>query len=257
LIAALPARYAGRQSSTLAGARDMKQIRWLGGVLVLGLVAFLAGRSTGRGVNADLEPSQRSAEALVGFDKLVGPFDFTHGTVRDALTELARQSNGNLLIDWRALEDVELDRASLDVRTDSPARLGAVLNLVLLKIDHPKARVAYSVLDGGSAIISTETVLGDYYVVTRIYDIRDLIRTISGHGGGSSPGTTMESVDAIIKLIEDTITSDQWKDNGGNLGSIREFAGQLIVTHTRDGQRRISDFLRQLRETRNFKGTIP
>src|SRR3954447_15584657 len=127
----------------------MRRIRWLGWLLFFGLAMFLAGRSTGRGVNADLEPSQRSAEAAAGLAGLVGPFDFTKGTLRDALTELAKHSNGPLLIDWPALKTAGLDRAAVHVKVESPVRFGALLQLLFLKTDSGanNERAAFSVLD--------------------------------------------------------------------------------------------------------------
>ena len=42
--------------------------------------------------------------------------------------------------------------------------------------------------------------------------------------------TRAERTVAFTKLIQDTVASDTWKDNGGSVGSVRELSGQLIVT---------------------------
>ena len=63
-------------------------------------------------------------------------------------------------------------------------------------------------------------------------------------------------VDAITKLITDTVAPDSWRDVGGSVGSMRELSGQLIVTQTPENQRLLSNLLEQLRETRAIQVSI-
>jgi type II secretory pathway component GspD/PulD (secretin) len=74
---------------------------------------------------------------------------------------------------------------------------------------------------------------------TLVYDIRGLLQS----GGDRSEVTT-----SYIKLIEDTIHPETWKDNGGETGMIRELNGMLIVTHTEDTHRQVAELLNQLNE---------
>ena len=153
-------------------------------------------------------------------------------------------------------------------------------------------KLAYTI-DEGVISISTEEDLAKN-VVTRVYDIRDLIINVPTSPTRPTSTSTrrrrrrwwmaavvaaaatcsvaaavvaaasedrqgparQELVDAIIKLIEDTVSSDSWKDNGGNVGSIRELGGQLIVTQTPENQRSLVRLLEQLRETRAIQVTI-
>ena len=68
--------------------------------------------------------------------------------------------------------------------------------------------------------------------------------------------TRQELVDSITKLIEDTVATDTWKDNGGSVGALRELQGQLIVTQTPENHRQLVNLLEQLRETRAIQVTI-
>ena len=79
-----------------------------------------------------------------------------------------------------------------------------------------------------------------------------------GGAGGNAAGqpTRQDLVDSIVKLIEDTVSTDSWKDNGGTVGSLRELSGQLIVTQTPENQRNLVKLLEQLRETRAIQVTI-
>jgi hypothetical protein len=54
-------------------------------------------------------------------------------------------------------------------------------------------------------------------------------------------------VDVLTKAIEDTVDTDTWKDNGGSAGSLREFAGMLIVTATPETHQKLNTFLDKLR----------
>lgn len=68
--------------------------------------------------------------------------------------------------------------------------------------------------------------------------------------------TREELVQQIEKLIEDTVATDTWKDNGGSVGALRELQGQLIVTQTPENHRQLVNLLEQLRETRAIQVTI-
>lgn len=79
----------------------------------------------------------------------------------------------------------------------------------------------------------------------------------SGANGTKETGPTrQELVDSITKLIEDTVATDTWKDNGGSVGALRELQGQLIVTQTPENHRQLVNLLEQLRETRAIQVTI-
>jgi general secretion pathway protein D len=68
--------------------------------------------------------------------------------------------------------------------------------------------------------------------------------------------TREELVESITKLIEDTVATDSWKDNGGSVGALRELQGQLIVTQTPENHRQLVNLLEQLRETRAIQVTV-
>jgi general secretion pathway protein D len=68
--------------------------------------------------------------------------------------------------------------------------------------------------------------------------------------------TRQDLVDSITKLIEDTVSTDSWKDNGGSVGALRELEGQLIVTQTPENHRQLINLLEQLREERAIQVTV-
>src|SRR5437764_13422672 len=110
----------------------------------------------------------------------------------------------------------------------------------------------------------------DTEVITRVYEITDLqlqrrdypSRNESkgdsnGAGGGqnlfggpapTSQPSASDITISIVSLIEDTVASDSWKDNGGTIGSIRALNGILIVTQTAENHRLLATLLQQLRQ---------
>src|SRR5206468_9336763 len=75
-------------------------------------------------------------------------------------------------------------------------------------------------------------------------------------GNAEKTLTRQELVDQIVKLSEETVDPNSWRDNGGQVGAIKELSGQLIVTQTADNQRQLINLLEQLRETRAIQVTV-
>jgi hypothetical protein len=57
-------------------------------------------------------------------------------------------------------------------------------------------------------------------------------------------------VDALLASIQQEVDPSSWRDRGGDLGSIRELAGQLIVTQSAQNQQATAAYLDQLRHRR-------
>jgi general secretion pathway protein D len=81
-----------------------------------------------------------------------------------------------------------------------------------------------------------------------------------GNSGGQEQKektqTLQERMDALTKLIQETIDPTSWRDAGGSVGGIRALNGQLIVTQTPENQRGLVNLLQQLREARAIQITI-
>jgi general secretion pathway protein D len=87
--------------------------------------------------------------------------------------------------------------------------------------------------------------------------VANMLFSGSGAAAATNAGPTREElVESITKLIEDTVATDSWKDNGGSVGALRELQGQLIVTQTPENHRQLVNLLEQLRETRAIQVTV-
>src|SRR5439155_12083286 len=112
----------------------------------------------------------------------------------------------------------------------------------------------------GTSVIAQPTTAPagpDTELITRVYEITDLqlqkrdypaparaearegsMRGGGGQdlfGGGPAPTSQPSASDvtsSIIGLMQDTVASDTWKDNGGTIGSIRAMNGVLVITQT-------------------------
>jgi general secretion pathway protein D len=200
----------------------------------------------------------------------------------DVIDFLRDVSSANIFVNWRALETAGIDRNAPVTARLRDVKFSKALETILRDVGGGTVKLGYTI-DEGVITISTEEDLASN-VVTRVYDIRDLIISVpdfdnppqfqlqasqTGGGGGgqnlfnSNQGQEAQGANAradlvasIIKLIEDTVASDSWKDNGGNVGSVRELNGQLIITQTPENLRSLAQLLEQLRETRAIQITV-
>jgi hypothetical protein len=104
-------------------------------------------------------------------------------------------------------------------------------------------------------------------VIRRIYDIRDLLArapdfTVQGRAPAEqapaipvADDTTSKAKEerrqSLIKLIEDFVAPDSWREYGGTIGVIREYQDGLLIQGTADTHQQITRLLQTLRQYRN------
>jgi len=218
-------------------------------------------------------------------EMMISQLPFVGTEFEEAIGYLRDISNLNMYVKWDSLEMVGIDRSKEINVTLNDVTFEKALEVVLEDAGGPTP-LSY-VIDEGVIMISTEEDLSTR-TFTRVYDIRDLIvrvpnfeapdMTISGTGlsGGSGGGnagggggwgndsggnenenvpTKAELIQDIITLVTDTITPGSWLPDG-TVGSIRELHGQLVITHTSESHKDLSDLIKQLREARRLQVAI-
>ncbi len=242
--------------------------------------------SAAREKSVAIERGERAEDEAVRaqLDRKLPEVRFDNVGFSDVIDFLRDVSSANIFVNWRALEAAGVDKNAPVTARLRDVKFSKALDTILRDVGGGTVKLGYTI-DEGVITISTEEDLASN-VVTRVYDIRDLTvnvqdfddapdfqinqaSTAGGTGGGGQSlfgggGTTENTqenarsavIDSIIKLIQDTVASDSWKDNGGNVGSIRELSGQLIVTQTPENQRSLVQLLEQLRETRAIQITV-
>lgn len=179
-------------------------------------------------------------------------------TLQDAIDALRDQTHSNIVVYWPDLEQI-------GIRRDTPVRLhlwNVTLDRALgaiLTVAGGEYPGMLSVQDGVIVISSPERIRQGPSAI-RVYDVRDLIAGyVAAHPQRVAPAVSNdalstlnttaaeEGADVVARLIEDDVDTDSWKDNGGSVGTIREFNGLLIVSQSPSAHREISELLRKLR----------
>lgn len=185
--------------------------------------------------------------------------------LEQAIDFLRDSTNLNIIVDWKALELLNVTRQTpVSVRlANVPVR--AVLTAILNDTGAGGA-LTYYIEDGIVHVTTREA--ADSVLITRVYPVDDLVMSVpdfagptfnlqsqgtqtSGQGGGGggggqslfggsggnagqqdTPASKQQRADSLVKMITDSVRPDIWRENGGT-SSIRYFNGHLVVTAPR------------------------
>ena len=190
------------------------------------------------------------------------PFD-------EAVRQLHKLSGTNVVVQWQNLEaEYGFDRRTpvdIDLRdVTMPQAIGRVLE----GVQEPDGFGPwYAVRDGIIVISTSDEVHRDDLL--RVYDVRDIIDQITpkrqpppeppgssvagerlrdlGASADRCCGRWEEPVEVLTRFLFEVVSPDSWRETGGAIGSMQEFSGRLIVTHTPENHRRIEALLTALR----------
>jgi len=208
--------------------------------------------------------------------------------LKEAVGFLSDVSGVNIMVKWKALE-------AADITEESPVNVvlknvsaERALRAVLEDVGGGVTELSYNI-DEGVVTISTKDDLAKKTAI-RVYDIRDLIYRIPNFGGprielssnattdnnGTTTGSTgglfedtsdnegnneeetltkAEIIEKIIELIKQSVDPTSWQPTG-EIGSVRELHGQLVITQTPENHGAIRDLIAQLREARALQIAI-
>lgn len=238
--------------------------------------------SARRGGVSTFQDSPENRRTLAVLENKKTPVKFKDNSLADVLNFVQAVTNVNLDVDWASLEAVGVDKdrpVSLELTNVS---VTTVLDRVMEKVsDDPQNGAAWAVYDGVLTVESREQL--NRKTKLQIYDIRDLLINVpnftnmpefdlqqalqsrgrGGGGGGQSPfrqnqqnnqenqGPTLEErTDELVRIITENVDRDTWVDNGGSVGKIQRFQGNLIVTQTPNNHRLVDGLLADLRKFR-------
>ncbi len=212
------------------------------------------------------------------------PASFQDNSLADVIQFIATVTNLNVDADWDSLVDIGIEKdtqISLQLQ-EVPARV--VLDRVLAKISRDEfSRAGWAVNDGVLVIASQARLNKNKFLV--LYDVRDLLYQVPSFtnvpqldleqvlsqagGGGGGGGNPVQSTEAeqeglteeeLLRRLQDIITNnidrDGWATNGGDVGTLEELNGQLVITNTARNHREIARLLKQLREVRSIQVSV-
>lgn len=213
------------------------------------------------------------------------PVNFRDNSVEDIFRYITSLTDVAIDAEWDSLRDLGIN-PDTTVNYSLSAQLPAstVLDRVLGKISTDSLnRAGWAVSDGMVRIASQDVLNQDRTLV--LYDIQDLLFDIpnyeetpqidlqsllqqsqqGGGGGGQSPfqdnqdnqegrdpdrPTREERITLIRQIITSNVDPEGWTEGGGEVGTIQELNGQLIINNTPKNHRAIVGLLSKLRATR-------
>ena len=183
------------------------------------------------------DPTTRPASAAdraarEALAKKLPAMKFSGDELQDVIEKLRVETGGNVFVNWRALEAEHVTRdlpVTIDL-TGLPA--AAALDRLLEHVGGETVNLGWTIDEGVVTISSLRDLAKN--TLTRVYDIRRFIR---------GDATRQADIDKVIRRVRG-IDPLSWRDAGGEVGSVRELQGQLIVTQTAELQRRIARELR-------------
>ena len=236
--------------------------------VLCGALAFVAARDPGAAREKATEFDADRQDAVL--ERKVAELRLESTPFAQAVETLARAANANIVVKWPAVEAQGVnpeDKIRLSVRE---VPLHTALTILLETATQKPGRLDYCTTDGVIIVSAADDV--GLCPVTRVYDVRDLVRAqIQWHrhampatrpvrvvvGSFSSQWyqddanlTENEAAQAVVDLIESTVAPDTWRDNGGN-AVIRSVAGLLVITQTPALHRRVDRLLGALRQALN------
>lgn len=239
----------------------MKVIRTIVLMLIVAGVAIVADRT----YRARTSPSSAEWIEDAKFDNIIiDHLQFDRQPLASALRKLSEKSGVGIVLDSERMEQSDLE-------TDPPVNLvldhvtfSEALRMTLHSVHSDNSIALDFSLERGNVLVSTADEI-QRHPMLRIYRIDDIVdailktnlpdprEAISVHqpqnlfaGGSLGPVVRQDAVDCVVKLIEDSVCTDSWQDNGGISGKIRDLNGRLIIVQTWRAHQDIARLFRQI-----------
>ncbi|HEX4794291.1 MAG TPA: M56 family metallopeptidase [Humisphaera sp.] len=232
--------FAGAGKTKLAYRIDPER-----GVIVIAIASEPATRPAANSPPLADEADRRVEAQL---DKILLELGFDQRAFTDVIDSLQRVTGLPIVVEWKALDAAKIDPKTPVTLKAHHIKMSKAIDWILAGIGGDPPTLGYVIRDG-ALVISTQNELAKD-TLNRIYDVRDLINDANG-----KPDEQLKA--KLIQEIRSSIDRTSWIDNGGHVGALRELSGQLIITQTRENQRKIMDFLEARRAELRAAGRGP
>jgi len=245
-------------------ARKGKPLSWYvsNGVLVVATQQRVLGRKT-LATARNVRPRTGKKATTTTFRE----HTFNKEPLKNVIETYRQATGANFHVNWRALQNVGIDREEPITLVVKNVSISRALNMVTEQLSEGKDKFesVYWLINQGVVSITTGHALNTKTIVT-IHDVGDLLFAApnfkgprlgrSTRGAGSSQGDTtgifdvgagggdgdgIENEDAaetrnqakasLTKIIKDSIGEEMWASGGGK-GSVRFFRNKMIISQT-------------------------
>jgi beta-lactamase regulating signal transducer with metallopeptidase domain len=202
-------------------------------------------------------PPDAERQAVAQLQRQLPALTFDAVGFSDVIDFLRDVSGMNIFVNWKAVEEAKVDRNTPVSANLRNIKFSKALNVILDSVGGGQVKLGYTIDEGVLVITTADDLV--HHVVTRVYDVRDLLALPPRNAARTNPApatrpaTREDLVDRLSNLIIDTIATSSWKERKGAVGTLRELEGQLIIIQTPENHRQISEFLALLREERQVQ----
>jgi len=225
-------------------------------------------------------PENRRADAAMS--KVI-PAVLEKVPLANALAYIGKAANVQIDTDWKSLETVNVEPGTTVTMAlgEQPAKV--VLERLLKQVSKDRFNKAdFAVNDGIIAVGSADAIKQQTVTVT--YPIADMLLFAPDYtdipvldleskiGNKAAKRVTAsdpfrgdrkamvpdkkERIRQIVTVIQQGVDADSWKENGGDVGSITELNGLLVITNTAKNHKEITGLLSKLREIRQTQLSV-
>jgi len=217
-------------------------------------------------VDEDDEPANPAL--LAKLNRRVPRFEFADVPLKDVIQYVRDWADINVYTNWATLNAAGIDETSpVNVKLKDVS-LRTALDIVLEDVGAGQVELLHEAR-GDLLVVATREHLSTI-TVTRIYDVGDILDQLpdtqsvwvpgdDDPGGGlfsnASPGNRRieqvshdEKVAKLLTLIRSVIDHNSWYIDDELPGGLSEYAGKLVITHTRETHRLVGRLLAALRE---------
>ncbi len=193
------------------------------------------------------ERTERALESMICAD-------FIETDIQDVLEGLKKRLQIPIVVDHAALEVADIQLTGPVTLSVQEMRASVVLDYLTSQMD-----VAFLVRDGILIVTTREKLEAN--ATTRVYHCGDLLETIPVEftirtseaavlANATLPVVSkpLTPCEAMEYMIEQTIDSDSWQNNGGPGTIVALRHGELVVTQNYNVHRKIEKFLKDLRQ---------
>jgi beta-lactamase regulating signal transducer with metallopeptidase domain len=193
---------------------------------------------------AQYELSEETARKL---DSVL-PVNFDRAPLSGVFDWIGKEAGLTFYVNWLALEHTGVERdMPITLQLTKDPSVAELLELVLREAS-PLPPLAYAVHDD-MIKVSTARELKLMVVESHIYDMRDVFNTFDAEYRDTA-------VVQILDLVRNVGHPGEWREFGGDISSVTELNGTLIVNTYPQNHKEILALLNSLRATRLLKVSI-